>query len=125
MMKTKGIVTILILSLLLVPGLACGGGGEPAATPTPTLTPTPEPTPGRTPTKCEADRDAIQAALDAYHDGTGQWPTSDGGPGDIEWEKLVPDFLSEKPATDSTTGGKCDWRVDSNPEGGVCLTERC
>ena len=30
-MKAKGIVAILILSLLLVSGLACGSGGEPAA----------------------------------------------------------------------------------------------
>jgi hypothetical protein len=122
-MKAKVVVAILILSMLIVSGLACGGGDEPETTPTPapTLTPTPEPTPGRTPTRCEVDRDAIQAALDTYHDDTGEWPTADGQPGNIEWDKLVADFLDEKPSTDS----KCDWQVNSNPEGQVCLWERC
>ena len=122
-MRIKWIISILALSILLVPGLACGGGGEPEATPTPmpTLTPTQEPTPGRTPTQCETDRDAVQAALDAYHDDTGEWPTADGQPGDIDWDELVPGFLDEVPSTNS----KCDWQVNSDPEGKVCLWERC
>ena len=72
-------------------------------------------------TKCEIDRDAIQVALDAYQDDTGEWPTTDGQPGNIEWDKLVPGFLDEKPPTDS----KCDWQVNSDPEGDVCLWKRC
>ena len=106
-MKIKRVISILALSILLVSGLACGGGDEPTLTPTPT--------------QCEADRDAVQVALDAYHDDTGEWPTADGGPGDIEWDKLVPGFLVEIPSTDS----KCDWQVNSDPEGQVCLWERC
>ena len=63
---------------------------------------------------------AIQAALDAYHDENGEWPTDDGGPGGIEWEELVPDFLSEIPSA-----SKCDWQVNSDPEGEVCVPEHC
>jgi hypothetical protein len=116
-MKIKWVISILALSILLVPGLACGSGDDPTLTPTPTQ----EPTPGRTPTKCEADRDAIQVVLGAYHDDTGEWPTADGQPGDIEWDELVPGFLDEVPSTDS----KCEWQVNSDPEGQVCLWDRC
>jgi hypothetical protein len=114
-MKAKAVVAILILSILLVSGLACGGGSEPETTPTPTPPITP------VPTRCEADRDAVQVALDAYHDDTGEWPTADGQPGDIEWDELVPGFLDGVPSTDS----KCDWQVNSDPEGDVCLWKRC
>ena len=105
-MKAKAVI-LLIFSVLLLSTIACGGSGsEPTPTPTPTPTSTQEPTPGRTPTKCEADRDAIQVALDAYHEEEGEWPTADSGPGDIEWNKLVPVFLDAVPSTDR----KCDWR---------------
>lgn len=109
-MKTSKILTILILDILVVSGFACGGGPE--ATPTPTVTPTPT----QTPTIYEADRDAVQTAIDGYYAEHGQWPTSDGEPGDINWEKLVPSFLDSIPATD----GNCDWGVNSDPEGDVC-----
>ena len=115
-MKIARIVIILLLGILLVSGFACcpeGAGPEATPTPTPTVT--------HTPTQCEADRDAIQAALDAYHDETGEWPTADGQPGDIDWDKLVPDFLSDIPLTDSI----CDWRVNSDPEGEVCIGHWC
>ncbi len=115
MMKARGILVIFILGMLVVSGFACGGGGESEATPTPTLTPTPTPTPA--PTQCEADRDAVQAALYAYYAEEGEWPTETGGPGDIEWEKLVPSFLPTIPATDDN----CDWSVNSDPEGEVCV----
>jgi len=95
----------------------------PQATPTPTpeATPTPTPEPTRAPSRCELDRDAVQVALDAYHDDTGEWPTADGQPGDIEWDELVPGFLDGVPSTDS----KCDWQVNSDPEGDVCLWKKC
>ena len=60
-------------------------------------------------------------ALFAYHDANGIWPTANGQPGDINWDKLVSAFLNEVPSTDN----KCDWQVDSNPEGGVCLWKQC
>ncbi len=106
----------MLLGILLVSGFACcpeGAGPEATPTPTPTVT--------HTPTQCEADRDAIQAALDAYHDETGEWPTSDGQPGDIEWTELVPDFMAGIPANDSL----CEWAVNSDPEGEVCLLNMC
>ena len=83
--------------------------------------PTPTPTATPAPTMCEIDRDATQAALDAYHTEKGDWPTADGGPGDIEWNKLVPNFMEEIPPTD----GRCDWQVNSQPEGEVCLWALC
>ena len=64
---------------------------------------------------------AIQAALHAYYSKFGEWPTASGEPGDIKWNKLVPDFLPYIPHTDS----QCDWQVNSDPEGEVCLWEIC
>ena len=113
MMKTSKILAILMLGILLVSVFACCPGPEATPTPTPTLTPTPT----ATPTACEADRDAIQAALYSYHDEIGEWPTADGQPGDIEWTKLVPNFMAGIPANDST----CNWSVNSDTEGEVCV----
>jgi hypothetical protein len=71
----------------------------------------------RSSSPCEDDRDATQAALRAYHSEQGEWPTADGGPGDIEWDKMMPGFIDEIPINDYF----CDWQVNSNPEGEVCL----
>ena len=109
-MTIRTMATIIILGMLLIGIFACGGGGESEATPTPTPTPTP----------CEADRSAVQAALYAYHMQNEEWPTETGESGDIVWEKLVPSFLPTIPTTDDN----CDWSVDSDPEGGVCVGER-
>lgn len=111
-MKIGRMALIVILGVLLVAALACGG---------PEPTPTPTPTPTRTLTPCEIDKNAIQVALNAYHAAEGEWPTSDGQPGDIEWTKLVPDFMAGVPATDSL----CDWAVNSDPLGDVCLLHPC
>lgn len=72
-------------------------------------------------TKCEIDRDSIQIALDAYYEANGVWPTEDGGTGDIVWEALVPVHIEAIPAMDNT----CEWQVNSNPEGKVCLLKPC
>ena len=122
-MKAKLAIIFTLLTLLLLSTVACGGGSGPTATPipVPTLTPTQEPTPGRTPANCEAHRDAIQAALYAYQGEEGKWPTADGEPGDIEWDKLVPRFLGDVPSTDS----KCYWQVNSDPYGEVCVLKTC
>jgi hypothetical protein len=95
-----------------------------ASTPTPTPIPTPTPKPTPLPTEqmsCTEARDAIQNALDAYHAEYGEWPTADGQTGDIEWTKIIPDFMAAVPANDS----QCDWQVNSNPEGEVCLLHQC
>jgi len=113
-MKAKQVIALSLLAILLLSTFACGGGGE-EVTPTPTPTPTPTLTP--TPTQCEADRDAVQAALYAYYEEKEEWPTETGEPGDVEWGKLVPNFLPEYPSTDKD----CDWSVNSNPEGEVCV----
>ena len=95
-----------------------------AGTPAPTVTATPTAVPTLIPTatayksQCEIDRDAIQSALDAYHDTYSGWPTVDGLPGDIVWDKLVPEFMGE-------VAHICDWRVNSDPEGEVCLPRTC
>ena len=47
-MKKSMLAIILLLSVMLVSGLACGGGEEPAPTPTPTPTPTSTPDGGIT-----------------------------------------------------------------------------
>ena len=114
---------------------------EPTTTPSPAETVTPSPTQAPTPTEvpeptespvetplptqqsgsCAPDRDAIQAALDTYHTENGEWPTTDGQPGDIEWAKLIPDLLEGVPYTDSS----CEWQVDDDPIGKVCLLTPC
>jgi len=65
---------------------------------------------------CVVARDIIQDALNAYNTQYQEWPTADGQPGDIEWTKLVPDFMAGVPYNDSL----CDWSVNSDPEGEVC-----
>ena len=70
---------------------------------------------------CEEARDAIEEALALYHDEHGKWPTADGQTGDIVWTKLVPNFMAGTPSNDSD----CDWWVNSDPEGEVCLQITC
>ncbi len=93
----------------------------PTLVPTPTINPTETPLPTRETGSCVSDREDIQAALDAYHTENGDWPTTDGQPGDIEWGKLIPDLLDGVPHTDSS----CEWQVDDDPEGSVCLLTPC
>lgn len=113
-MKAVGIALLIFLGILLIIGLdrQLGESSSPI---------NPGPTPTLGPAGCEPDRDALQVALHAYNDKTGEWPTYDGQPGDIDWNKLVPGYLPYIPNTDS----RCDWQVNSNPEGGVCLWQRC
>lgn len=113
----RELVVLTLLATVLVLTFACGGGGEEEGAPTPTPTATPTPTLTPTPTQCEADRHAVQAALYAYYEEKEEWPTETGEPGDIEWGKLVLNFLPSIPATDKD----CDWSVNSNPEGEVCV----
>ena len=101
---------ILLLCILLISTAACdGNGGEPTAVPT------------LGPAGCAPDRDATGAAIAAYHAKYGVWPTADGEPGDMDWDKLVPEFLPYKP----DTNGKCQWGVNGDPEGEVCLQHSC
>ena len=117
-MKNMRITLIVLVIGLLALASACAIDGEP--TPTPTPTPTPSPTPLVT-MSCEIARDSIQVALDAYHAEYGEWPTADSQPGDIDWDKLVPAFMDITPSNDS----RCDWRVNSDPEGEVCALHTC
>lgn len=77
-MKTKAVILFPLVALLLLSTMACGGGGEPTATPTPGLTPTalltptptttPVPTPGATTYFPEIPRisvEDVKAKLDA------------------------------------------------------------
>ena len=83
-------------------------------------TPTPTPLPIIT-MSCVQARDAIQDALIDYNAVYGEWPTADGQPGDIEWTELVPEFMAGIPSIDSS----CNWWVNSDPEGGVCVRHEC
>lgn len=118
MRRIGGTPAIFLLALVLLAGCACNAWGEPGATPTPSGTPQPVPT---VTMSCEEARDAVQQALDAYHAQYGSWPTADGKPGDIVWYKLVPEFMEYGPGNDN----KCDWRVNSDPVGKVCLMNEC
>ena len=111
-MQAKLAILMLLLGMLLVSAAACTGGGGSATTPTPLPTAA---------MSCEEARDTIQAAIYAYHVEHTEWPTADGQPGDIEWTKLVPDFMAAVPTNDS----KCDWQVNSDPEGEVCVLHTC
>jgi hypothetical protein len=115
-MKAIGFALLILLGVLLAIGLDRQLGessNEPFPTSQPTATLGPE--------GCQPDKDAIQAALSAYHTRNGNWPTADGQPGDILWDKLVPAFLPYIPHTDSN----CDWQVNSNPYGEICLAHPC
>ncbi len=111
-----GHFSILLLGVLLLVGFIRYEGS--AAGPTPTASPTPLPT---VVLSCQQANDAIQDAVSDYHNNTGKWPTSDGGPGDILWTKLVPNYMDSVPSIDS----RCDWWVNSEPEGEVCIRNRC
>ncbi len=140
--KIINLTAILLISILFLTGASCPGGQVAEPTPTPTQTPaatviptsTPaaaEPTATATatteatpaviatlgPEGCVPDRDAIQAAIDAYHADKGDWPTADGKPGDIAWAKLVKEYLPFMPHTND----ECNWQVNGNPVGGVCV----
>lgn len=144
MIRSKIITTaaILLVSILFLTGASCPGGEGAKPTPTPTSTATiaptstplaakPTPTATATPTAeamptvfptlgpegCAPDRDAIQAAIYAYNASHGKWPTADGKPGDIAWAKLVKEYLQYVPHTND----ECDWQVNSDPEGEVCV----
>ena len=70
---------------------------------------------------CVPDRDAVHIALTGYHEANREWPTIDGFPGDIRWDRLVPDYLDGIPKTNT----KCDWWVSGEPEGSVCIAHYC
>lgn len=106
-------------------GVDCSCGsvctGQPGETPPSTVAATePPPTSAAEPPECEEDRQAIKAALDAFVEINGQWPTADGKPGLIVWNKIVPDLLESIPST-----VKCKWQVNSDPLGEVCRSVHC
>ena len=116
-MKARYIIpTIIIIYLAIVAVVIVFAAKEaPKAetTPTPTATATVEKT------QCETDRDTIQEALNAYHEENGNWPTANGQPGDIVWDKLAPEYMS------TGIDDQCDWHVSSNPVGTVCVAHTC
>ncbi|NQT71986.1 MAG: hypothetical protein HQ553_04350 [Chloroflexi bacterium] len=122
-MRYRSLLVVLFISVLLISAFACDGDSDTetaiAVTSTPSITssPTPPPTSPKPPTLCDTQTVAIQEAVYAYHDEHDKWPTFDGKPGDIQWNKLVPDLLANEPSTDY----QCDWQVDDDPEGTVCL----
>lgn len=95
------------------------------ASPTPSSTPvstiSPEPTPVPTKSRCEMDMETIQAAIDIYITQHNEWPTVDGQPGPMDWDKLIPGYMDEKPYAND----KCKWGVNSDPQGDACMAHRC
>jgi hypothetical protein len=80
-----------------------------------------ETTPTEPVSNCEKDKSDIQTALDAYYDDNTGWPTANSLSGDIIWDELVPEYMSEMPLIDS----QCDWQVSSYLEGQVCVSHTC
>jgi hypothetical protein len=124
--KKVPIIIIIVLYLALVAiATVFAANEEPEAehtpTPTATATETVSPSPTAQKTQCEIDIENIQVALDAYLDAHGNWPTSNGSPGKIEWDKLVPEFLNATPST----ANSCKWQVNSDPEGQICKPPSC
>ncbi|MDY6918106.1 MAG: hypothetical protein SVP26_09225 [Chloroflexota bacterium] len=117
-MRVSRVVLLLFLGILLLSSWGCVVDQSPPATPTPEATPTPLATASM---NCSQAKVAIQAAIDAYSAKYGAWPTGNGTAADIEWSKLVPEFMGAVPGNDS----KCDWQVNSNPEGEVCVVHHC
>ncbi len=99
----------------------------PTVLPTPPVTETPsiseptEPTPTRKKSRCETDMEVIQAAIDVYSSEYDQWPTINGQPGDVDWDKMIPDYMDEKPYDND----KCKWGVNSDPVGIACIGHYC
>jgi hypothetical protein len=112
------IVTIIILYLALIAVATVYAAKEEPET---EHTPTPTPTATGPVSNCEQDKIDIQAALDAYYDDNTSWPTADGQSGDIIWDELVPEYMSNLPLIDNS----CDWQVSSNLEGQVCVAHTC
>jgi len=43
----------------------------------------------------------VQTMVDAYYlDNDGEYPTPDGKSGDVDWEKVVPDYMRKQPDSD-------------------------
>jgi len=112
------ITTIIILYLALVAVATVYAAQE---EPEPEHTATPTPTATGPVSNCEQDKMDIQAALDAYYDDHTGWPTANGQSGDIIWEELVPEYMSNMPIIDSS----CDWQVSAVLEGQVCVAHTC
>jgi len=149
-MSIKTILLAMIFGLFAAFFLSCSSDNEdltktsggtpsptletPTVTPSPTLTGTPpvtltpDPTPPwppftpspTEPPECEADRQMIQAIVDAYHEETGKWPTSTYEVGKINWIRLIPDWMEERPET-----VLCTWTINSDPLGQVCRAKHC
>ncbi len=114
--KAIGLALVVFLGILLAVGLDRQLGASAGTTPS-----GPQPIPTLGPGGCVPDRDAIQTTLYLYHNATGDWPTADGKPGDMKWDRLIPLYLPYIPSTDA----RCNWQVNSDPEGEVCLWELC
>jgi len=108
-MKTRSVLIgiLLVLTSVVAISVACDNTRtEPNTTAVPTATPS----------IYDIDINAIESAVSEYYKDNGQWPTADGQPGDIVWDKLVPTYINSVPATDA----KCDWYIDDDPPGEIC-----
>ncbi len=146
-MRIAIMVIILIAGFLVLLGTACDSAtqeevisptqtqnstplstvDEPVASSTPVATDThgsptasPVPSVNGNGIDCFSDLLLIQPALTEYFQETWKWPTDSGGFGDIEWDKLIPDYLVAIPLSDVL----CDWQVNKAPEGTVCLINK-
>ena len=109
-----GYGSMMLLGILLLVGFVSYEGPATGSSPTPTPLPT-------VVMSCQQANDAIQAAVTDYHEDKGKWPTDNGLPGDIVWPKLVPNYMDGVPSIDV----KCDWWVNRDPVGEVCIKHVC
>lgn len=59
---------------------------------------------------CRVEKRSIEAAVFSYYNQNAEWPTDEGGAGDIDFTKLVGDYLDDTPASDES----CLWQIDDN-----------
>lgn len=149
-MNYKVMFLIVTLGLIVSLTASCGGDSDKPTIITPTMTTTPTETTSPTvtetistetpptetatsspewppftpspnePPECEADRQMIQAIVDAYHEETGKWPTSSYEAAKINWIRLIPDWMDQRPET-----VLCTWTINENPLGQVCRAKHC
>lgn len=59
---------------------------------------------------CRVEKRDIEAAVFSYYHENLKWPTDEGGPGDIDFTKLMGDYLDDTPASDES----CLWQIAEN-----------
>jgi prepilin-type N-terminal cleavage/methylation domain-containing protein len=71
---------------------------------------------------CEAEQQSLQTSVYTYYyENDGDWPTADGNPGAISYTLLIGGYIDATPQYDDGGADDCDWVVDEDVEGQVCV----